>query len=101
MCGGAMGPFKGLRVIDLSPHRVGAQISQLFADFGADVIQVEPPGGADIRNHAAYPFWARGKRSIELDIRDEADRGVLRALARTADVFIETHQPGVLDAVGL
>ena len=66
-----MGPFSRLRVIDLSPHRVGAQISQLFADFGADVIQVEPPGGAEIRQHAAYPFWARGKRSIVLDIHDE------------------------------
>lgn len=96
-----MGPFAGLRVIDLSPHRVGAQISQLFADFGADVIQVEPPGGAEIRRHAAYPFWARGKRSIVLDIRQERDRDVLRDLVRGADVLIETHQPGVLDAIGL
>ena len=96
-----MGPFSRLRVIDLSPHRVGAQISQLFADFGADVIQVEPPGGAEIRRHAAYPFWARGKRSIVLDIHDDADRATLRSLVRHADVFIETHQPGVLDAIGL
>jgi crotonobetainyl-CoA:carnitine CoA-transferase CaiB-like acyl-CoA transferase len=96
-----MGPFSHLRVIDLSPHRVGAQISQLFADFGADVIQVEPPGGAEIRQHAAYPFWGRGKRSIVLDIHSEADRETLRDLARQADVFIETHQPGVLDDLGL
>lgn len=96
-----MGPFSRLRVIDLSPHRVGAQVSQLFADFGADVIQVEPPGGADIRRHAAYPFWARGKRSIVLDIHDGADRSTLRDLVRHADVFIETHQPGVLDGLGL
>jgi crotonobetainyl-CoA:carnitine CoA-transferase CaiB-like acyl-CoA transferase len=96
-----VGPFSNLRVIDLSPHRVGAQISQVFADFGADVIQVEPPGGADIRQHAAYPFWGRGKRSFVLDIHDEADRRTLRDLARHADVFIETHQPGVLDALGL
>ncbi len=96
-----MGPLAGLRVIDVSPNRVGAQISQLFADFGADVVQVEPPGGAVIRDHAAYPFWARGKRSIVLDLGDEADRQVLRELAAGADVLIETHQPGALDAIGL
>ena len=96
-----MGPFAGLRVIDVSPNRVGAQVSQFFADFGADVIQVEPPGGAVIRRHAANPFWARGKRSIVLDLHDDADRQVVRDLARHADVFIETQQPGVLDALGL
>jgi len=96
-----MGPFSHLRVIDLSPHRVGAQISQLFADFGADVIQVEPPGGAEVRLHGAYPFWGRGKRSIVLDLHSDADRQTLRNLVRHADVFIETHQPGVLDDLGL
>lgn len=96
-----MRPFAGLRVIDLSPNRVGAQVSQIFADFGADVIQVEPPGGAVIRHHAAYPFWGRGKRSIVLDLRDAADRDVLRRLVLGADVFIETNEPGVLDGLGL
>lgn len=96
-----MGPFAGLRVIDLSPHRVGAQISQLFADFGADVIQVEPPGGAEIRRHAAYPFWARGKRSIVLDIHDATDRATLVGLAAHADVFVETNPPGTLEGIGL
>ena len=96
-----MGPFTGLRVIDLSPNRVGAQVSQLFADFGADVIQVEPQGGAVIRHHAAYPFWARGKRSIVLDLHDPADRGVLRRLLLGADVLVETHESGLLDGLGL
>lgn len=96
-----MGPLSGLRVIDLSPNRVGAQITQLFADFGADVIQVEPPGGAVIRHHAAYPFWARGKRSIVLDVCDETDRELIRSLALGADVLVETFQPGFLDERGL
>jgi crotonobetainyl-CoA:carnitine CoA-transferase CaiB-like acyl-CoA transferase len=96
-----MGPFAGLRVIDLSPNRVGAQISQLFADFGADVIQIEPRRGAVIRNHAAYPFWGRGKQSIVLDIAEQADRDVITSLAAHADIFIETQQPGVLDEMGL
>jgi crotonobetainyl-CoA:carnitine CoA-transferase CaiB-like acyl-CoA transferase len=96
-----MGPFAGLRVIDVSPNRVGAQVSQLFADFGADVIQVESASGAVIRNHAAYPFWARGKRSIVLNKADGADRQIFRNLAATADVLIETQHPGAMDALGL
>ena len=96
-----MGPLAGLRIIDVSPSRIGAQVSQLFADFGADVIQIEPPGGATIRDHAAYAFWARGKRSIVLDLADDADQAVLRSLAAGADVFIETQPTGTLDAVGL
>ena len=96
-----MGPFSGLRVLDVDPTRVGAQISQFFADFGAEVIQVEPPGGANIRSYAAYPFWARGKQSIVLDLRDERDRSVLRSLAAGADIFIETYRTGVLEGLGL
>jgi crotonobetainyl-CoA:carnitine CoA-transferase CaiB-like acyl-CoA transferase len=99
--GVGMGPFEGLRVIDVSPNRVGAQVSQLFADFGADVIQVESAGGAVIRHHAAYPFWARGKRSLVLNKADEADREIFRNLAATADVLIETQHPGAMDALGL
>jgi len=94
-------PFEGVRVIDLSPNRVGAQVTQLFADFGADVIQVEPPGGASIRHSAAYPFWGRGKRSIQLDLHQHADRDVVRDLARHADILVETQQTGVLDGFGL
>lgn len=94
-------PFEGLRVIDISPNRVGAQVSQLFADFGADVIQIEPPGGASIRHSAAYPFWGRGKRSIQLDLHQHADRDIVRDLARHADILIETQQTGVLDGFGL
>ncbi len=96
-----MGPFAGLRVIDLSPNRVGAQTSQLFADFGADVIMVEPPGGSVNRRHAAFPFWCRGKRSIVLDLGEQADRDTLKSLALHADVLIETNRPDHLDRLGL
>jgi len=96
-----MALFSGLRVLDLSPTRVGAQISQLLGDFGADVIWVEPPGGAELRSRAAFPFWARGKRSIVLDPESSADRAVLLGLAARADVVIDTHRPGGLEAIGL
>jgi len=62
------GLLTGLTVIDLSPTRVGAQMSQVFADHGADVVWVEPPGGGALRREPAFPFWARGKRSVELDL---------------------------------
>ena len=64
----------GLTVIDLSPTRVGAQVSQVLADFGADVLWVEPPGGSALRDQPAFPFFARGKQSIELDLKQRADR---------------------------
>lgn len=96
-----MGPFAGLQVLDLSTNRVGAQVSQLLADFGADVTWVEPPGGAELREQPAFPFWARGKRSIVLDLRDESDRDRVRALAGRADVLVDTFRPGVLDRLGL
>lgn len=96
-----MDPFGHLRVLDLSPSRIGAQVSQFFADFGADVVWVEPPGGSAMRREAAYPFWCRGKRSIALDLHHAQDLELVRRLATKADVLIETFKPGELDAVGL
>jgi crotonobetainyl-CoA:carnitine CoA-transferase CaiB-like acyl-CoA transferase len=91
----------GLKVVDLSPTRVGAQISQVFADHGADVIWVEPPGGSALRAEPAFPFWARGKQSVELDLHTDADRHAVRDLAASSDVLIETFRPGVMERLGL
>jgi crotonobetainyl-CoA:carnitine CoA-transferase CaiB-like acyl-CoA transferase len=91
----------GLRVVDLSNTLSGTQASQLFADFGAEVVHVEPPGGSLLRAQPAYPFWARGKMSIELDLHDASDRDVAYELCRDADVLIETFRPGVADRFGL
>ena len=98
---GAPGPLHGLRVLDLSTTPPGAQASQLLADFGADVVHVERPGGSPLRRHAAYPFLARGKRSIVLDLHDADDRAVAVAMARGADVIVETFRPGVAARFGL
>src|SRR4051794_6886429 len=76
-------------------------MSQVFADHGADVIWVEPPGGGALRREPAFPFWARGKRSVELDVRTDAGRDGVRELASSADVLIETFRPGVMDRLGL
>jgi crotonobetainyl-CoA:carnitine CoA-transferase CaiB-like acyl-CoA transferase len=91
----------GLKVLDLSPTRVGTQVSQLFADFGADVVWIEPPGGAGLRSEPSFPFLCRGKRSVELDLHESADVHTLRSLADGADVVIETFRPGVAERLGI
>lgn len=91
----------GLRVVDFSNLRTGAQASQFLADFGADVVHVERPGGSPLRGEAAWPFWGRGKRGVQLDLKDAADLAVARKLALGADVVIETFRPGVADRLGL
>ena len=80
------GPLAGLRVLDFSTTAAGAQASQTFADFGAEVVHVEPPGGSQLRAQPGYPFLARGKKSIVLDLHAEADRAVARTMASGADV---------------
>lgn len=95
------GPLSALRVVDFSDGLVGAQMSGLLADFGADVVHVELPGGSRLRTQPAWPFWGRGKRSLVLDLSSAADRRVARALAARADVLIETWRPGVAERLGL
>jgi crotonobetainyl-CoA:carnitine CoA-transferase CaiB-like acyl-CoA transferase len=95
------GPLHGLRVVDLSDTPAGAQASQTLADFGAEVVQVEPPGGSRLRSTPGYPFIARGKRSVVLDLHDDIDRSTARAFALGADVLIETFRPGVAERLGL
>lgn len=99
--GDGAGPLNGLRVVDLSPTAVGAQATQTLADFGADVIWVEPPGGSALRDLASFPFLARGKRSLVADLKTAEGVERVRALAGSADVFLETFRPGVADRLGL
>src|ERR1700679_2624438 len=98
---GSEAPLAGLRVLDLSNSPAGAQASQTLADFGAEVVHVEPPGGSPLRRAAAYPMLARGKRSIVLDLHDDADVALARTLVEGADVMIETFRPGVIERLGL
>jgi crotonobetainyl-CoA:carnitine CoA-transferase CaiB-like acyl-CoA transferase len=95
-----MQPLSGIRVIDLSQWRTGAQASQLLADFGAEVIWVEPPGGSRLRTERAFPFYCRGKRSVVIDLNGPGRAEVLD-LAAGADVLIECFRPGVADRYGL
>jgi crotonobetainyl-CoA:carnitine CoA-transferase CaiB-like acyl-CoA transferase len=91
----------GLRVVDFSNVRSGAQASQTLADFGAEVVHIETPGGSALRGSPAWPFWARGKKSLPLDLKDPDDLAAARRLASRADVVIETFRPGVADRLGI
>jgi crotonobetainyl-CoA:carnitine CoA-transferase CaiB-like acyl-CoA transferase len=103
----------GLRVLDLANER-GLLCGQILADLGADVIQIEPPGGSSARRLGPHLkderdperslfFWAyaRGKRGVVLDLETDAGRADLRALARSADFLIESETPGRMRALGL
>jgi crotonobetainyl-CoA:carnitine CoA-transferase CaiB-like acyl-CoA transferase len=97
----SVGPLAGLRVLDLSNSLAGAQASQTLADFGAEVVHVEPPGGSSLRDLPSFPMIGRGKKSLVLDLHDADDAGLARALALGADVLIETFRPGVMERLGL
>lgn len=97
----ATGALRGLRVVDLTTNLTTAFTSLLFADFGAEVIQVEPPGGATLRRHRSWPFWMRGKKSYLADYGNADDLALVQALAAEADVVIEAFRPGVADRLGL
>ncbi|MGH3398822.1 MAG: CaiB/BaiF CoA transferase family protein [Streptosporangiaceae bacterium] len=105
------GPLAGLLVADFSRILAGPYCTMLLADLGADVIKVESPGGDDTRRwqppvtadgvSTYYLAINRNKRSVVLDLRDQADRAAAAELARRADVFVENFKPGGLVKFGL
>ena len=97
------GLLTGLRVVDCSTGTAGPRATGLLADYGADVIWVEPPGGDRFRAGLAIPYavYNRGKRSVMLDLKVDDDRERMYQLLATADVFFESWRPGVADRLGL
>jgi crotonobetainyl-CoA:carnitine CoA-transferase CaiB-like acyl-CoA transferase len=103
--------LSGLKVIDCGTFVFGPAATTVLADFGADVIKVEPPGIGDpyryLHKMAPLPDckdaygWMltnRNKRGIVLNLKDEAGQGVLRRLVAGADVFVTNYHPSVLGA---
>src|SRR6201996_7843552 len=95
------GPLTGLVVVDLSTTLPGAQATQFLADCGAEVIMIESPDGSPLRELAGGPALLRGKRSVTLDLHDDADLERLRALLRRADVMVNTMRPTTAARIGL
>ena len=89
-----------IRVIDLSEGPIGGMTTMVLADFGADVIKIERPGGDPWRSVANAPMWLRGKRSAFLDLHNEAGRESLARLAGGADVVITSTRPGKAAPLG-
>lgn len=104
---GAEGPLAGTRVLDLSRLMAGNMLTLQLADFGAEVIKIEPPEGDPLRNwteDGQSLFWSvygRNKLSVALDLRDPDGMAALRALIATADVLVENFRPGTLEKMGL
>lgn len=104
-------PLHDLRVIDLSTVLAGPNCARYLADFGAQVIKVERPEGDSLRNIAWRDprdgegmWWKlvnRNKRTIALDLKDNADLAVLRSLVVDADVLVENFRPGTLERLGI
>lgn len=102
-------PYAGIRVVDLSQGIAGPYCAMLLAQYGADVIKVEPLEGDWSRilgsiygDHTAYSIAGNlGKRSIALDLKTDAGRRVVNRLIDGADVFMEGFRPGVIQRLGL
>jgi CoA:oxalate CoA-transferase len=103
------GPLNGLTVIDLTRVLAGPYCTMLLADLGARVIKVEPPKVGDdsraigpfVKGKSAY-FMSlnRGKESIALDLKEEADRAIFEKLLATADVLVENYRGGTMEKLG-
>jgi crotonobetainyl-CoA:carnitine CoA-transferase CaiB-like acyl-CoA transferase len=109
-----VGPIPDITVLDLTVGIAGPYATKLLADYGADVIKVEPPGGDLSRSLGPFPgdiphpeksgtfaFFNTNKRSIVLDLKGAEGREAFWRLAATAHVVVESFRPGVLDRLEL
>ncbi|MEU7768543.1 CoA transferase [Nocardia sp. NPDC049190] len=103
-------PLDGVRVLELGNYIAAPTAGRILGDFGADVIKVErPKAGDELRNwrlyggdtSMLYRTINRNKKSITLDLRTEAGRGIVLDLIRRCDVLLENFRPGMLEKWGL
>jgi len=102
-------PLDGIKILDLSRYLPGPFATQFLADFGAEVIKIEEPGGE--LGRALPPFAGgmgtrfasvnRNKKSITLDLKKDEARKIFMKLVETADVVVDQFRPGVMDKLGL
>jgi formyl-CoA transferase len=104
------GPLAGLKVLELGQLIAGPFAAKTLADFGAEVIKIEPPGSGDplrrwrLLKDGTSVWWqvqSRNKRSLALDLRQREAQDIVRRLAAEADVLIENFRPGAMEGWGL
>ena len=103
-------PLQGVKVVELGTLIAGPFCARLLAEFGAEVIKIEPPGSGDpLRKwrklHEGTSLWwyaqARNKKSVTLDLRQAEAQEIVRKLARDADIVVENFRPGAMEKWGL
>ncbi|SFJ31840.1 CoA transferase [Bradyrhizobium sp. cf659] len=108
------GVLQGLKVIDSATFVAGPAAAVILADFGADVVKIEPVGAGDPQrvlgglpnlpkadHNYAWTIASRSKRTLALDLKNETGQGILRQLARSADVFITNQSPASRSRLGI
>ena len=101
-----------MRLLDVSRLLPGPYCSRILADFGFEVIKVEPPGGGDWSRYVPpldpetgqgllFTALNRGKKSFTANLKTDEGRAILLRLVETADVLLETFRPGVMERLGL
>ena len=103
-----VGALAGVRVLDLTQVISGPLATRILADQGAEVVKVEPPRGDTIRHvggrdgvSALFATTNRSKRSVVLDLKQDAAVSVVKRLASESDVFVQNFRPGVADRMGI
>ena len=106
----SQGALTGLKVVELGQLIAGPFAAKTLADFGADIIKIEPPGAGDplrqwrLLKAGTSVWWqvqSRNKRSLALDLRQSEAQAVVRKLIIEADVLIENFRPGAMESWGL
>jgi len=97
-------PMEGLKVLDFTHVLAGPFATRVLGDMGADVVKInsaERAAGANSPEHPYYIMWNRNKRSLALNMSDEAARDTCRALCEQADIVIDNFSVGILDRWGV
>jgi crotonobetainyl-CoA:carnitine CoA-transferase CaiB-like acyl-CoA transferase len=95
------GPLQGIRVLDLTRARAGPTCTRQLSDFGADVVHVVPPRGADFLGNSDAANLHRNKRSVALDLHHPDGVAAFLRLADRADVLVENMRPAVKHRLGI
>ena len=101
-----MQALEGLKVVEVGNILAGPWCGTMMADFGADVIKVEPPKGGDLMRNMGrikdmwYAVEGRNKRCVTLNLKSEKGKEMLTDLIKDADILIENFRPGVFKRLG-